>query len=727
MDIVNFPGIIAEHGLLSSAQVDLAKDLLLIGKKMGVQRDGTQYENMGITVQDLMALAAGSQTLAQTLALGNITGGLNVVFSGGSQAVFNSGAFSGGLTTLALTGNQTWSLPDASGTIALLSDIPAPDITLYNGNGTIGTNRNATLTDNLAFIGSAGGVNVQWGIGVDPIGFGWEGIHSYMYTTPAGNLEAWGGLHLLSGDPVWWHEVYNTANDTSGTYIGWSAVQNNSYASLYHLQAGTGLYTGFEANQFGEQLYSQRLALVTTALTAADRVLFVSNAGGYIKATTYADLAALLPTANIYTADGAITANIRNVQVRNTLNFNHGAAGVNGYFQMLTGGYFRAQTSIATNYLEYNNINGVLTLETDTHTVTGTRFINGGGVGNPTSLVELYAGGNGTAYLNTGVTTGIFYILNNGGLSATNYTSSNTWSFGNGLPDHSVGLTVYGKGVTTATASQVWKNSLGSEQARFVDNGVLCIGTTTPSSGLGAAQKLIIDSTVSSDYSPSVIVNQYYSQTANNTNTSTGAVFSIYKGTAFNTLEMRGISSISRNDGTGSLTYMYGIESFLYNIGAATINSAFAYSARCQIRDGVVTNWGGLDISYQENGSPAVVTNMIGVFVRTPVNVLGINVTNTYGMLIQGNGIGTNNYAYVSDGKATSGLGTVTPNQQAMLHIRANHDPVFKAHVYFEPITSAQASTITPSDGMGVYVSDTNGTFTSIGFWKYENSAWAAW
>ena len=96
-------------------------------------------------------------------------------------------------------------------------------------------------------------------------------------------------------------------------------------------------------------------------------------------------------------------------------------------------------------------------------------------------------------------------------------------------------------------------------------------------------------------------------------------------------------------------------------------------------------------------------------------------------MLIQGNGIGTNNYAYVSDGKATSGLGTVTPNQQAMLHIRANHDPVFKAHVYFEPITSAQASTITPSDGMGVYVSDTNGTFTSIGFWKYENGAWAAW
>jgi len=70
MDIVNFPGIIAEHGLLSSAQVDLAKDLILIGKKMGVQRDGTQYENMAITVAQFANLigGGGNQTLAQTLA-----------------------------------------------------------------------------------------------------------------------------------------------------------------------------------------------------------------------------------------------------------------------------------------------------------------------------------------------------------------------------------------------------------------------------------------------------------------------------------------------------------------------------------------------------------------------------------------------------------------------------------------------------------------------------------
>ena len=40
------------------------------------------------------------------------------------------------------------------------------------------------------------------------------------------------------------------------------------------------------------------------------------------------------------------------------------------------------------------------------------------------------------------------------------------------------------------------------------------------------------------------------------------------------------------------------------------------------------------------------------------------------------------------------------------------------------PMTSAQASLITPLEGMWLVVSDTNGTFTSIGFWGYENGAW---
>jgi hypothetical protein len=39
-------------------------------------------------------------------------------------------------------------------------------------------------------------------------------------------------------------------------------------------------------------------------------------------------------------------------------------------------------------------------------------------------------------------------------------------------------------------------------------------------------------------------------------------------------------------------------------------------------------------------------------------------------------------------------------------------------------MTAVQASAITPADGMVLYVSSTNGTFTVVGFWGYENALW---
>lgn len=42
------------------------------------------------------------------------------------------------------------------------------------------------------------------------------------------------------------------------------------------------------------------------------------------------------------------------------------------------------------------------------------------------------------------------------------------------------------------------------------------------------------------------------------------------------------------------------------------------------------------------------------------------------------------------------------------------------------PITATAASAITPAEGMLLFVSNTNGTFTSIGPWMYYNGAWNA-
>lgn len=64
MDVINFPGVIEKFGLLTSAQIDQVNDLLVIGKKVNNLRDGSQYEEMAMTVAEFITLAGGGvQTL----------------------------------------------------------------------------------------------------------------------------------------------------------------------------------------------------------------------------------------------------------------------------------------------------------------------------------------------------------------------------------------------------------------------------------------------------------------------------------------------------------------------------------------------------------------------------------------------------------------------------------------------------------------------------------------
>ena len=39
-------------------------------------------------------------------------------------------------------------------------------------------------------------------------------------------------------------------------------------------------------------------------------------------------------------------------------------------------------------------------------------------------------------------------------------------------------------------------------------------------------------------------------------------------------------------------------------------------------------------------------------------------------------------------------------------------------------ITAAEASALTAEEGMFIYVTDTDGTFISVGFWGYEGGSW---
>jgi len=82
-------------------------------------------------------------------------------------------------------------------------------------------------------------------------------------------------------------------------------------------------------------------------------------------------------------------------------------------------------------------------------------------------------------------------------------------------------------------------------------------------------------------------------------------------------------------------------------------------------------------------------------------------------------GYATNAIAYMNN---ISGfhIGGTSANSSALLEVTST-----TKGFRLTPMTATQASAITPAEGLMLFVSNTNGTFTSIGLWCYENGAWS--
>lgn len=76
---------------------------------------------------------------------------------------------------------------------------------------------------------------------------------------------------------------------------------------------------------------------------------------------------------------------------------------------------------------------------------------------------------------------------------------------------------------------------------------------------------------------------------------------------------------------------------------------------------------------------------------------------------------------FIVKGNGNVGIGTTSPSTVALLDITST-----KMGVVFPRMTSTQASAITPIEGLMLFSTDTNGTFTSVGYWQYRSGAWAA-
>jgi hypothetical protein len=70
-------------------------------------------------------------------------------------------------------------------------------------------------------------------------------------------------------------------------------------------------------------------------------------------------------------------------------------------------------------------------------------------------------------------------------------------------------------------------------------------------------------------------------------------------------------------------------------------------------------------------------------------------------------------------GAGNVGIGTSTPNEGAILDLTSS-----TMALLIPRLTGDGASGITPTNGMLLYATSTNGTFTSTGFWGYEGGAW---
>lgn len=109
------------------------------------------------TIELFSAGAPEIQDLNDVLVIGNTTGGEDIIISVGDSLLFASGAFTSTVDVAVLTGDQNIVLPDASGTIALTSDIVTEDLqaTLAAGNTTGGSDIIISAGDSLVFANGA--------------------------------------------------------------------------------------------------------------------------------------------------------------------------------------------------------------------------------------------------------------------------------------------------------------------------------------------------------------------------------------------------------------------------------------------------------------------------------------------------------------------------------------------------------------------------------------------
>lgn len=391
---------------------------------------------------------------------------------------------------------------------------------------------------------------------------------------------------------------------------------------------------------------------------------------------------------------------------------------------------------------------------TDTLNFVGAAGTTGIGIGTavfaPTGIFEVRANdADGARFVGNSTIAGVAFTVRNSSSSLAIFNNVGLIKFAPvlsytvtiGVSDGTAKLTVQGIGATLATVNQAWVDSALLPIASVRDDGRWGFNMSPVTgdrlsirAGAGLDGAINISANNLADNGYSILVqggtgsanyNGIWSDVATEgtgTNrgfrgssllsggsSNYGAEFTARNGTS----ESIGVKGIASGGDSVNSTDSAGVLGINQSIVALVKKGVWGYT---------INNVdGGTDFGVKgEAGNSGVAAiNYAGHF---RANGVGAGRINTAGYFKADGGVGATNYAIVTDG-GNSGFGTVTPSQQAMVHIV----PGARAHVFYEPITALIASAIVPANGMGVYVSSTDATFITTGFWKYENALWSPW
>lgn len=156
---------------------------------------------------------------------------------------------------------------------------------------------------------------------------------------------------------------------------------------------------------------------------------------------------------------------------------------------------------------------------------------------------------------------------------------------------------------------------------------------------------------------------------------------------------------------SGDITQAVGVSGYVANTSVSgTISTGIAIKAEV---GGVLVASPRTDKAYGLYVSRvASLSESWGIYVENGTNTADMNFIGGSGTKLQD--------------KDTISPGSDVPNSSAVLELESDGKGLLLPRM-----TAAQGSAISsPANGLMIYVTDTNGTFTSIGFWGRENGSW---